>query len=600
MVTPGVRTTTGIIPPNDLLQAYENMLDNGGVPQGLTINLPALDNQCRLDKGRLVTIAGDTQSGKSSLIAFLTARYYLEYGMNTLNFSAEWDETYHLGRLVDIVAASRGDEHFSRMEVARELVDHFFFLNRGEMWNHKTIIEACEGKIMSGVPVDILVIDCYNRLNNSQSTKTETEHIGEVLNELSRYAVARNILVIIAAHTRKREFGEPTLSDINGSQNYGNMSDFVLMPYRKDKTHNKTVIMVEKVKSSNYGSLGKVNLCYDGTTGIYYAPKDCPPSYQGVKDESETKKPEPKSGKEYLDVTVSSFKNARSSSPEDTNLLSFLISEQFEERISQLRNCTDEKEQKEMKKKLPAISVSARFQGGRKLEDIVDRTGLLCVDIDEQDNENIIGDVPAILKSLPYVAFFEKSCRGNGYLAIVPISDKDKFQEHFFALEKDFEELGIVIDKSCKDETRIRFATYDEDFYINPATLPYDKKIMPAEKNDSPIKINSTPTRPRIYSHSGILEELDSAVGIVESKHINVCPDYNSWICLGYALAYNLGEEGRRYFLAFSQFYPEYNEEECSKQYSACLRSRRSGGNYNSNSIFGILKKRGVTIHQNS
>lgn len=59
------------------------------------------------------------------------------------------------------------------------------------------------------------------------------------------------------------------------------------------------------------------------------------------------------------------------------------------------------------------------------------------------------------------------SASGKGLFCIVPYADYTGHRGVFKSLECDFEKMGINIDKSCIDECRLQFYSYDENPYIN-------------------------------------------------------------------------------------------------------------------------------------
>ncbi len=63
----------------------------------------------------------------------------------------------------------------------------------------------------------------------------------------------------------------------------------------------------------------------------------------------------------------------------------------------------------------------------------------------------------------------------------------------------------------------------------------------------------------------------------IESAQTDIAPNYADWRDLGFALADGLGENGRTYYHRLSRFYPDYNQAETDKQYTACLASHGHG-----------------------
>jgi hypothetical protein len=63
----------------------------------------------------------------------------------------------------------------------------------------------------------------------------------------------------------------------------------------------------------------------------------------------------------------------------------------------------------------------------------------------------------------------------------------DKHKQHFEALKKCFEKLGIILDKACGDITRLRCCSYDENAYSMKkcccfwAVFEYKSEVIPKE-----------------------------------------------------------------------------------------------------------------------
>ena len=106
-----------------------------------------------------------------------------------------------------------------------------------------------------------------------------------------------------------------------------------------------------------------------------------------------------------------------------------------------LRNELDQNKQDAIKKTLPCIVFSGVFSARR--DDMVSEyTNLIILDFD------YVSDVfkeKEILTKNPYIYACWISPRGNGLKALVKIADGKKHKEHFLALEKEFENLDIIV-----------------------------------------------------------------------------------------------------------------------------------------------------------
>lgn len=573
-------TTTNIMSKQALEAAMDNIYENG-LPRGLNCGLKNLDELFRFDRGKLVTITGIPNMGKSEFIDFLTVQYNKLYRMKTLYFSPENQPIeLHLSKLYrkfDGVVPSKkivGKERLTT--IADYIYNNFFFFEYRNEYTVDEVIEVAKEQV-DREGVDILVIDSYNKLL-TDITNNETEVISRILDRLERFAKAANIIIFLVAHPRKmpkaderKRYEIPCAYDINGSANFFNKSDFCITVHR-NYDPNYAIIKVDKVKFSNYGGTGTTCLGYDLKSSNYYdidesIMNDCgvvEPAPAHIPFEVPTQATS-QDGKDFLNVMVSCFKNANDTKPYNVNLWRFLTTDKYKSQIGAIREGNTN-----LKTSLPAVLPSVIVNGGRKEEHIVKHTGLICIDIDYKDNTDCIDTVFYTLKNLPYVAFAQQSASGTGYYALIPITDGNKHLEHFLALEEDFAAMGITIDKSCKNKARLRFYSFDENRYVNPSTTVYTRQKEMKQQEKPRFSAPQQTTFPTFF-HSDLTQELDKACQAVVGQ--NVCPTYQAWFEVGCALANELGEQGRSYYHTLSQGYTGYSQAETDAKYDECLSS---------------------------
>jgi len=88
--------------------------------------------------------------------------------------------------------------------------------------------------------------------------------------------------------------------------------------------------------------------------------------------------------------------------------------------------------------------------------------------------------------------------------------------------------------------------------------------------------------------------DVEKIIQQIEANHIDIAPNYNDWISIGFAFADEFGESGRTLFHRVSQFYPGYTNKECNKQFDNCLKSKGNGVSLKS--FFYLAKQAGVSI----
>lgn len=78
------------------------------------------------------------------------------------------------------------------------------------------------------------------------------------------------------------------------------------------------------------------------------------------------------------------------------------------------------------------------------------------------------------------------------------------------------------------------------------------------------------------------------------ARGINITEAYLDWIKVGWALAEELGAEGREYYHQLSAQSAKYNERECEAKWQSLLRS--NSGRVTASTIFWLAEQAGVDI----
>ncbi|WP_051211248.1 BT4734/BF3469 family protein [Runella zeae] len=178
-----------------------------------------------------------------------------------------------------------------------------------------------------------------------------------------------------------------------------------------------------------------------------------------------------------LDRAVSIFANYNTPhNPKTVTIRQFLTSTKYRDKVEYIRALKTKPERDIIKATLPAITPSGVFTY-RASKNLVEHSGLICLDIDYKGNESIgnFDDLKEQLVKIPNIAFCIKSVSGMGYAVGIPIRYPDKHVLHFEALKKIFlQYLEINIDAACRDVTRLRGYTYDDSVYLNDKAVPFE------------------------------------------------------------------------------------------------------------------------------
>ena len=597
-----------LLPKEYLMQSITDIFNNG-LPQGLYTKVSNLDDVFRLDRGRVITITGVPNYGKSEFVDFLTTTYNKLYGMKTLYFSPENQPlSYHMAKLVSKYTNKRlkDSDLTETQNVASYVCDNFFFFNYQKISKLPQILEL-GAALVKDKDVSILVLDAFNKIETERpNEQTETEFVGKIMDALCCFAIKYNVMVILVAHPRKMVYDQtaeaymcPNAYDINGSANFYNKSDFVFTVHRDFKAE-ETIIRCDKVKFSNYGKMGECHLKYDINSGNYYnaSIRDKRCFYED--DEVLTYTPIeftiPTVAKnDPLDVEVSIYKGVSDNIGTTVNLKDFLFTDQYKAIAEEIRSGSTTEERHKIKNRyrtaLPCATVSGRFTE-RKRDKVAEYSGLIAIDIDYVDNVEVMPEVPNILKQMDFVIYAGKSISGDGYFAICRVNDPKRMKEHYLALEKDFKEYGITIDKACKDTTRLRFASYNPDPYYNPNALTYYKVVEEPKQEDRRV---STTMQPKDFNFHATCtdshKKVEDGIKYLRDNGLSLPDDYASWFKVGMSLCSEFGEAGRQYFHSISSLSPKYERQECDNQYDKIVASYGIGNDIGLGTLMYMFKE---------
>jgi hypothetical protein len=223
----------------------------------------------------------------------------------------------------------------------------------------------------------------------------------------------------------------------------------------------------------------------------------------------------------------------------------------------------------DIKKSLPLATVGGTFKGGRKLENLLNRTGWLAIDIDHKDNlhlpsaERIRDEVSKI----SYVAYSCLSVSGKGVWCLIKISDPAKQALHFEQLKTDFKSKQIVLDPTKgKNANDARFLSYDPNAILKKHFKVYDR-----------LPVKTRPKRKLIGHIENSTIDIPYIIAQVQSKRLDIAPDYETYRNIGFALADEYGERGRDVFHELVCYSPKYDFKQADVQYTKCLQSNGKG-----------------------
>lgn len=198
----------------------------------------------------------------------------------------------------------------------------------------------------------------------------------------------------------------------------------------------------------------------------------------------------------------------------------------------------------------------------RNVKSLMQHSGLICLDVDAKDQICKI-DIEELMKD-EYVNAIHVSVSGNGGYALYVKIVGEKHLEAYLGLEHYFfVNYSIVLDKACKDVSRLRFVSYDPDIYVNEKSKVFKKylKKKEVERNEwKPLVVKS---------------DFDEMVN--KAGSMNLFDDYEDYIKLAFSLTSHFGEQGRQYFHALCCSSQKYSYERADKDYSIAVKRRETG-----------------------
>lgn len=301
-------------------------------------------------------------------------------------------------------------------------------------------------------------------------------------------------------------------------------------------------------------------------------------------------------------IQISAFKNAQDTEPTTVSLRQFLNSTRHSQKILALRAEADKKRRNDIKKTLPAATISGTF-ARRAADHITHYNGLVCLDFDAADNPGKSpDDMKAILTQQEEVLYAAVSAGGQGTFCVVPTNNTDPAQHAGIVeiLGTAFAHLGLTYDRACKDVCRLRFVSFDPQAYWNPEPSTFDARRLLGIRAEQEA---ARPPRPLIIRQSApaangnkpdrTRERVEALIGAVEQARHDLTHNYDDWIKLGFAIAAHFGMEGEDYYQRLSQFHEKYDQHETEKKYTDFVRN---GRRIKIGTFFKILENNGFSL----
>ena len=274
-----------------------------------------------------------------------------------------------------------------------------------------------------------------------------------------------------------------------------------------------------------------------------------------------------------LNQKVNIFKSSTNSKyPYYTSTLIDFLQKQvrYKKTIFEIRelNKTDEKAAKKRKQEeLLACTPSATFNKRRVVGDVKEKTDILIIDIDKDKNPGLdVEKAKQDIMKLPYVFMTMISCRGEGIWAGIYYNKNRYIGYVFDALKVELRELGYVID-DCRDVTRLRIVSWDDNILIKENVEMYDKEMkIERDTNENISDWNMT---------KDDIKDIVKCVYVLVNYDNYTADDYDAWLLEGFRLATMPNKDvGFKLFHMISEHSDNYEGyEDVEEKFEECYRT---------------------------
>ena len=254
----------------------------------------------------------------------------------------------------------------------------------------------------------------------------------------------------------------------------------------------------------------------------------------------------------------------------------------YEKQIMDFRNSKSlsKDEQSKIKTKIPAVTISGTFKDRVANANLLQHSGFICVDFDHIDN---VDQLKELLIKDKYTYSVLYSASGNGLAALVKI-DSTKHLESFNGLKNYyFKKYEQLIDPSCKNISRFRYLSIDKNLFINEKSSIFKEYVKEAKQAK---QVNTVLTG----------QEFDEVINKITAGGYDLTAgDYANYLMIGFALAEEFKEQGRTYFHAVCSQNSKYDNKNCDKQYTFCMRGNGSN-KIRIGSFYYLCKQAGIEL----
>jgi hypothetical protein len=143
-----------------------------------------------------------------------------------------------------------------------------------------------------------------------------------------------------------------------------------------------------------------------------------------------------------------------------------------------------------LKKKLPAVTFSGKFEGGRRSEDLKEYSQFVCLDFDKIPTKDALNKARETITQLPTTKLLFTSPSGQGVKVVAQVNSSAKDHKSVYnQVAKYYESATGLTADHTSDVTRLCFLCYDDEAFYNEDNQVFlykpDEKSQGAEINSS-------------------------------------------------------------------------------------------------------------------
>ena len=150
-------------------------------------------------------------------------------------------------------------------------------------------------------------------------------------------------------------------------------------------------------------------------------------------------------------------------------------------------------------------------------------------------------------------------------------NQENDFLTTFKSLQYDFKQMGIEIDKACKDICRLRFVSWDEHPMEKEEVEMYDGEYL--EQFADPQFYKEVQVKKDIQTHINDWFTFKTIKYLINNCGYRA-DDYQDWLMDGFRLA-TFGEYGHSLFMHLSQHSNNFNERVAERKWEECVRTTK-------------------------